>query len=158
MWERDSIYEIGLALRQVAARYWQSIEARNGYRTLQDEKDRRGKPRLHENPRRDLAATTAGKVIQAVGRLLRGNVPFHTYFVDAAWAPVAAECWNEEDPPLDTPRTSLLAAMIDVLGEYTDESIGEKLYGPLLETLERTKLKEDEVFDWKPLERPGEPE
>ena len=147
VWERDSIYGQGLALRSTAAHYWRRIEGRNGYRTLADEKDESDEPTLHENPRRDLAATTAGKVIQAVGRLLRGNTPFHGYFVDAAWAPEAAKRLGGEDAPLDTPRSSLLAAMIDVLGEYTDKTVGRELYQPLLETLEKT-----EDFEWAPLE------
>jgi hypothetical protein len=94
-----------------------------------------------------LAATTAGKIAQAVGRLLRGNVSFHAYFVDAAWAPQQARRLKGEEVPLDTPKTSLLAALIDVLSDYVSDPIGKELYDPLLEKLDRT-----ENFDWKPID------
>ena len=101
--------------------------------------------RFGANPRRDLAATTAGKIVQAIGRLVRGDVPFHAYFVDAAWAPQQAKrLAGNDDEPLDTPRTSLLCAMIDVLGDYiVDDLICRELYGLIHHQLERTKH-----FDW----------
>lgn len=100
-------------------------------------------------PRKDLAATTLGYIIQAVGRLLRGGVPFRAYFVDAAWGPV-----NAKTPGVaDTPKTSLLTAMIQLLAEYVagddknaEEMICRPLYGPLA-----TALVDNIVnFQWAP--------
>lgn len=147
--EGDGIYQRGLLLRRYADEYWRRVEARSYYRLLYDEKDVPGKSNeicLHENPRRDLAATTAGKIIQAVGRLLRGNVPFHAYFVDAAWAPQQAKRLINDELPLDSPKTSLLAAIIEVMADYTESPIGNKLYQSLFE-----KLESIENFDWQPL-------
>ena len=146
----DSIYQRGLELRRLAEDYWRRVELRSYYWQLHDEKDnpnlKPDRPQLHANPRRDLAATTAGKIIQAVGRLLRGNVPFHAYFVDAAWAPQHAIRLKGEDVSLDTPKTSLLAAVIDVMADYVSYPIGKELYEPLLEKLDLI-----ENFDWKPV-------
>ena len=149
--EGDSIYDRGLELRRRAEDYWRRVELRTFYRQLHDEKDdpgsNEGSIKLHANPRRDLAATTAGKIIQAVGRLLRGNVPFHAYFIDAAWAPQQARRLKGEDIPLDTPKTSLLAALIAVMADYVSDPIGKELYEPLLEKLNLT-----ENFDWQPID------
>lgn len=146
----DSVYQQGVELRRRAADYWRRVEQRSYYRNLYDEKDNcnleKG-ARLHANPRRDLAATTAGMIIQAVGRLIRGSVPFHAYFVDAAWAPRQAQRLSGKASALDTPRTSLLAAIIDVMGEYAEDPIGENLYAPLVK-----KLDYIENFDWEPIE------
>lgn len=84
-WQQgDGIVQRAEKVRQLAARYWRSVEQRSYYKTLRDNHE------LLAFPRFDLAATTAGLVIQAVGRLLRGGVPFRGYFVDAAWAPKSA--------------------------------------------------------------------
>jgi hypothetical protein len=149
--EGDSVYARGIELRRRAEDYWRRVELRKFYSQLHDEKDNSSanadKTKMHANPRRDLAATTAGKVIQAVGRLLRGNVPFHAYFVDAAWGPQQAQRLMGEDVSLDTPKTSLLAALIDVMADYVADPLGEALYKPLLEKLEQTQN-----FDWQPIE------
>jgi hypothetical protein len=149
--EGDSVYARGNELRRCSEDYWRRVELRKWYSQLHDEKDNpdmgADKTKLHANPRRDLAATTAGKVIQAVGRLMRGNVPFHAYFVDAAWGPQQAQRLNGKDTNLDTPRTSLLAALIDVMAEYAESPVGRALYKPLLEKLEQTQ-----DFDWQPIE------
>jgi hypothetical protein len=148
-WQQgDSIYQRGVELRRRAADYWRRVEQRSYYRSLYDEKDNRyldDAVRLHANPRHDLAATTAGTIIQAVGRVIRGGVPFHAYFVDAAWAPQQAKRITGEEVPLDTPKTSLLAAIIDVMADYVEDPIGRELYEPLFEKLELT-----ENFDWTP--------
>lgn len=146
-WQQgDSIYQRGVELRRRAAEYWQRVEQRSYYSSLYDEKDKKqpdDSVRLHANPRRDLAATTAGTIIQAVGRVIRGGVPFHAYFVDAAWAPQQAKRLKGEEVPLDTPKTSLLAAIIDVMSDYVEDPIGRELYKPLFDKLEWT-----ENFDW----------
>ncbi|MEL6903180.1 MAG: hypothetical protein AAFP07_19765, partial [Cyanobacteria bacterium J06606_4] len=80
-WEEDGIQRRAEAVRQCATRYWRLAEYRSYYSTLRSDLE------LRANPRRDLAATTAGVLIQAVGRLIRGGVPFRAYFVDSAWAP-----------------------------------------------------------------------
>ena len=115
----------------MAAAYWRSVEQRSYYRTLRDDEA------LRAYPRYDLAATTAGYIVQAVGRLLRGGVPFHSYFVDAAWAPNSAD-YNSDT--LDTEKTSLLVAVILRLAEYsaTTDTVGWALYKPLADALERT--------------------
>lgn len=150
--EGDSVYARGVELRHRAEDYWRRVELRSFYSQLHDEKDNSkssdNRIKLHANPRRDLAATTAGKVIQAVGRLLRGNVPFHAYFVDAAWGPQQAKRLKGEDVPYDTPKTSLLAAIIDVMADYVSDPIGQALYKPLLEKLDRI-----ENFDWQPIDK-----
>jgi len=124
-WKEDGIQQRAEAVRRRAAQYWCSAEQRSYYNTLRNDKE------LYAFPRRDLAATTAGLIIQAVGRLLRGGVPFHAYFVDAAWAPNYAK-----ERTAETPRTSLLAAIIDLLEDYVhDDRIGNALYEPLVDAI-----------------------
>ncbi|MEH2044162.1 hypothetical protein [Nostoc sp.] len=124
-WEGDGILGRAEAVRRLAACYWRSVEHRSYYKTL------RANEELRAFPRQDLAATTAGVIVQAVGRLLRGGVLFHAYFVDAAWAPNYAK---EQQP--DTPRTSLLAAIIDLLCEYVNEDvISQALYQSIADAL-----------------------
>lgn len=121
-WHEGSLYEKGLALRRAASARWRRVEERSYYSQLDEEE------------RLDLAATTAGLIIQACGRLLRGGVPFYAYFVDAAWAPHSAA---HEGP--DTPRTSLLAAIIQVLQQYAADPVGQALYDPLYLALTDTQ-------------------
>lgn len=148
--EGDGVYARGAELRRRAEEYWRKVELRSFYRQLKDEKDTSkysiSSKKFHANPRRDLAATTAGKIIQAVGRLLRGDVPFHAYFVDSAWGPQQAKRLRGEDVELDTPKTSLLAAIIDVMADYVSEPVGNALYEPLFNKLDRI-----ENFDWQPI-------
>ncbi len=94
-------------------------------------------PTLLISPRRDLAATTAGLIIQAIGRLLRGGVPFYAYFTDAAWSPKTAKDGPSVKEEADT---SLLQAMIDVINEYADpaDPVGHALYGDLAEAISCT--------------------
>lgn len=127
LWQADGLYQRGLSIRQRTYQLWRSIESRSTY------------SRLTSIERHDLAMTTAGRLIQAVGRLLRGDVPFHAYFVDAAWAPQRAR-----SGALDTVRTSLLAAMIESLSACVHTSpVGHALYASLLARLEAT-----DNFDW----------
>lgn len=131
VWEADGLLGKANAARRQALRYWRQAESRSYYSTLCDE------PELGAYPRRDLAATTLGYVIQAMGRLLRGGVPFHAFFVDAAWAPKNAAPRTGPPQP-DAPETSLLAAMIERLRVYTsdDDPVGQALYQPLQAAME----------------------
>ncbi len=144
--EGDGVLGRAEAVRRLAAGYWRSAEQRTYYKTLRPEKE------LGMDPRKDLAATTAGLIIQAVGRLVRGGVPFYATFVDAAWGPNNAKRSSEEEGPegLDTPETSLLAAIIELLCEdYADKErdpIGHALYAPLADALATT-----ENFSWQPI-------
>lgn len=124
-WQEDGILKRAQKVRKLASDYWRSVEQRSYYSTLRDNEI------LRARPRQDLAATTAGYIIQAVGRLLRGGVPFHAYFVDAAWAINYA---REEQK--ETPETSLLAAIIDLLRDYVAEDpICKALYQPLTDAI-----------------------
>lgn len=117
-------------LRKQAHDEWDNYEggllgSRGGYRYLrQDRKD-------------DLAASMAGVIIQACGRLLRGGVPFHAYFVDAAWAPNSA---NRSCTEPDTPDESLLVGMIRILERYCQQdAVARLLYEPLVVALKGIK-------------------
>ncbi|MFJ3902134.1 hypothetical protein [Streptomyces sp. NPDC090025] len=79
---------------------------------------------------------------QVIGRLVRGGVPARVVFVDAAFAPNQAA----EPPAPDTPESSLLHSIVDVLAPYfdagsdhreRDRSIVRALYGPLWQMLNR---------------------
>ncbi len=48
-------------------------------------------------------------ILQTIGRAMRGDCPAFIYFVDAAWAPMSAL------GQLDTPRTSMLLMMREIL-------------------------------------------
>jgi len=127
----DSLYGYAMALRDAARRLWRNIELRRSYEALVFDEA------LRIAPRRDLAASTAGTLIQATGRLLRGGVPFHTYFTDAAWSPATAK----EGPTIyETAETSLLQAVIDIVNDYAHEAnaVGNALYGALAEALSGT--------------------
>jgi hypothetical protein len=126
-------------LRKTANKYWRSVEQRSYYRTLRDNPD------LLAYPRYDLAATTLGRIIQAVGRLIRGGVPFHGYFVDSAWADNSAKKLAAkragDDPNAidnDSEENSLLVATILRVCDYAheDNSVGKALYRPLADALE----------------------
>lgn len=50
-------------------------------------------------------------ILQTIGRAMRGDCPAFVYFVDAAWAPSSAV------GEVDTPRSSMLVMMQDILHE-----------------------------------------
>lgn len=133
-WQQgDGIAQRAELVRKQANRYWRSVEQRSYYKTLRDNSE------LCAEPRYDLAATTVGRVIQAVGRLIRGGVPFHGYFVDSAWADNSAKRIAAPDfEEIDTEEDSLLVAMILRICDYAseDNSVGNALYKPLAEALE----------------------
>ncbi|MFE7459844.1 hypothetical protein [Streptomyces sp. NPDC057554] len=78
---------------------------------------------------------------QVIGRLVRGGVPARVVFVDAAFAPNRGAA----PPRPDTPRSSLLHSVLDVLDPYFDgdtrtaeeQFIARALYGPLRRMLTR---------------------
>ena len=78
------LQEKAVQFRQKANEYWRKAELRSYYHTLKHEDEKNNNDTTYSE-RFDLAATTAGYIIQACGRLLRGGVPFHAFFVDAAW-------------------------------------------------------------------------
>jgi hypothetical protein len=135
----DGVAHRAELLRKTANTYWRSVEQRSYYKTLRDNND------LCAFPRYDLAATTLGRIIQAVGRLIRGGVPFHGYFVDSAWADNSAKKLAVirvgDDPDSienDTEENSLLVATILRICDYAaeDNSVGNALYKPLADALE----------------------
>ncbi len=146
-WQQgDGVAQRAEILRKTANSYWRSVEHRSYYRTLRDNLD------LCAFPRYDLAATTLGRIIQAVGRLIRGGVPFHGYFVDSAWADnsakkLAAQRMGEDISQIenDSDENSLLVATILRVCDYAyeDDSVGNALYRPLADALENI---EDVVF------------
>lgn len=64
---------------------------------------------LDDETLRAFAANLLVAVLQMVGRGMRQAMPVEAYFVDAAWAP------NSAEGRPDTPRTSILVAMREVL-------------------------------------------
>ena len=116
IWEEsdfDILSQISL-LREKARDAWQAMENGKFYR-LMDDLDRK-----------ELAATTASSIIQACGRLVRGGVPFRSYFVDASWVNgLETDGGDFIAKPID----SLLAATIERLLYYTEDEIGNALYG-----------------------------
>lgn len=131
-WQQDTLYHRALNARERAVELRRAIERRRGYSDFYEN------PELRLYPRRDLAATTAGRVIQAVGRLLRGGVPFNAYFIDAAWSPQLAQSGSLHDS--ESAETSLLTALIEILDEYAGgDEIGRYLYGGLSEALIATQ-------------------
>lgn len=78
---------------------------------------------------------------QVIGRLVRGGVPARVVFVDAAFAPNLAAA----TPRPDTPVSSLLHSVLDVLDPYfeggtksaEEQFIARALYGPLRSMLTR---------------------
>jgi hypothetical protein len=126
-WQEPELIGKTLQLRREASEYWRRAELRSYYSRLNhDDKDTTYSERF------DLAATTAGHIIQACGRLLRGGVPFHAYFMDAAWGPRSAEDRTRRE----TSATSLLTAMIEVLQEYIQKGeFGLALYESIVDAL-----------------------
>ena len=129
-WQTPHYFQKGETLRKKSHEEWDSYEGNSsnplhGFRYLrQDRKD-------------DLAASMAGIIIQACGRLLRGGVPFRAFFVDAAWAPNSATPTSQER---DTGVESLLVAMISVLDRYcVQDPIARLLYAPLVSALKNIK-------------------
>jgi len=125
IWQGPLLYQQALALREKASTYWREAELRTYYHTLKHEDENHD---TTYSERFDLAATTAGHIIQACGRLLRGGVPFHAFFVDAAWAPKTAK----DNTITETSQSSLLTAMMEVLQQYIQRTyFGYELYAPI---------------------------
>lgn len=132
-WQADGLLNRARSARRHARHYWRLAEQRSYYSTLYD------LPEHGAKPRRDLAATTLGTVVQAVGRVLRGGVPFRAVFVDAAWSPKRAKGARTESG-----QSSLLTEMIDVMSEYaSQDEIGKSLYDAIASAMVDIKY---EVF------------
>lgn len=131
-WNEDTLYQRALKARESAVKLTRAIERRRRYKELIDDAE------LRVYPRRDLAATTAGRIVQAVGRLLRGGVPFRAYFIDAAWSPELAATGDIDR--IESEETSLLTALINIMDEYSlNDLIGQYLYGDLSGALTATE-------------------
>lgn len=107
-------------IRKVMNYWWSRIGSYQGVSSIND-----------KILRRSLAASMAAIIVQATGRLLRNGVPFLAYFIDAAWAPQSAN----QLP--DNAKTSMLVEMLDIVNEYSRTSIGNILFGPLNEALQK---------------------
>ncbi|MEU9331771.1 hypothetical protein AB0D49_01220 [Streptomyces sp. NPDC048290] len=122
-----------------------------------DEVRRRARTRWHEVLNRSMAWSRLGDerervtwdqmvlMWQVIGRLVRGGVPARVVFVDVAFAPV-----HGADPDRsDTPDSSLLHSVLDVLAPYfeggtktpEERFIARALYEPLRTMLTRLLLK-----------------
>ena len=129
-WQVPSYFQKGETLRKKSHEQWDSYEGSSS-------NPLRGFRYLPQNRKDDLAASMAGIIIQACGRLLRGGVPFRAFFVDAAWAPNSATPGSQE---ADTAAESLLVAMISVLDRYCQQDpIASLLYAPLVTALKNIK-------------------
>jgi hypothetical protein len=140
-WNAASLQEKFQNLRRVASDYWDMAQRRQYWSTLHDY------PEWDCAPRKDLAAYTAGLLVQAAGRLLRGGVPFRAYFVDAAFAMQAARHPDEEPADTiavkDSPQTSLLAAVIVLMRNLVCcDPIARELYEPLANALCDTRFRD----------------
>jgi hypothetical protein len=129
LWRPTSYADKGDNLRKEAHKQWERYEGGVGELTY-------GPGALTRQDRqKDLAASLAGVMIQACGRLLRGGVPFRATFVDAAWAPRRADPRSKQQ---DTADTSLLIAMIQLLESYCRrDRVARELYKPLVKALKR---------------------
>lgn len=134
-WNYPSVEEKFRALHRTASDYWHDMERRKYWSTLHE------RSQWLCDPKKDLAAFTAGIIVQAAGRLLRGGVPFHAFFCDAAFASHTAHWYcssDESDAPAepDAPANSLLAAVIDLLREsVATDAVAKALYAPLSDAL-----------------------
>lgn len=118
-WQNSPSYYLKAeALRDWAHDEWDGYDKAQRYQYLSPER------------KNDLAASLAGLIIQACGRLLRGGVPFRAFFADAAWAPYTARGTGP-----DTIETSLLLKMASLLDQYCQNPIGQALYAPLAAAL-----------------------
>ncbi len=118
--DTTTVHQQAEAVRLWAHREWDTYDDAGQFRYLKAKR------------KDDLAASLAGVIIQASGRLLRGGVPFRAFFMDAAWAPQTV---NGIEP--DTPATSLLLRIRDLLRQYSQQPVGQVLYGPLAEAFNR---------------------
>jgi len=140
-WQAPTHQECFDNLRRTSATYWNDAQKRDYWRSLVDDEATRCEPK------KDLAAYSAGLLVQAVGRLLRGGVPFDAFFIDAAFAMRAAK--HPEGMPLtnlkrDAPTNSLLAAMIVLMRDLVNEDeIAKALYEPLANALLDTNFQNE---------------
>ncbi len=123
-----SLYEQANALRWRTRAMHEKLDRPGGY------------TRFDEEQRAELAASTAGVLIQTCGRLLRGGVPFRAWFVDAEWAPQSAKDFPDPEGERDSAKTSLLVAVVEKIQQYaTQDEIGQALYWPLAVAMSRVE-------------------
>ncbi len=128
--EHGSLDMAGSAFRQKARGLWRHLLTRRiAWSSL---------------PRREQVSFTWDQLVvmwQVIGRLVRGGVPARVAFVDAAFAPRDASLTGT-----DTPSTSLLQSIHDVLRPYFDPGSGvaaadreivSMLYEPFYRALDR---------------------
>jgi hypothetical protein len=124
-WYEETLYQRAIKARQSAVDLRNMASNRYSYAYL------------HDNPVLRVSASTAGQIIQSVGRLLRGAVPFRAYFIDAAWSPSLAE--NGRLDQSESEETSLLTAVINILQDYAyKDAISHQLYNGMSEALTAT--------------------
>lgn len=125
-----SLDEAGMAFRRRARGRWRHLLTR--------------KIAWSSLPRNEQVSFTWDQLVvmwQVIGRLIRGGVPARVVFVDAAFAPREADLTGD-----DTPSTSLLHSMREVLRPYFDPASGvpaadrdlvAMLYEPFYQALDR---------------------
>ena len=130
-WARrgDSLEEAAEEVRRLArSRWYQLLQRSMAWSRLDDERER-------------VTWDLLVLMWQVIGRLVRGGVPARVVFVDAAFAPNRAA----NPPHPDTPESSLLHSVLDVLAPYFEEEgkpteerfIVRALYEPLWRMLSR---------------------
>jgi hypothetical protein len=118
VWQAPTVEAQLTALRKLMLHEWFSVSMlRHGFG-----------PGNNQDYNDETAATMIAAIIQACGRLLRGGVPFDAYFIDAAWAPKTATGTGP-----DTAQTSLLVRMNQLLQEYVQTPLGQRLFAAFQE-------------------------
>ncbi|MFE3148771.1 hypothetical protein ACFXJ6_19295 [Streptomyces sp. NPDC059218] len=127
---QNTVEEGADEVRRLARSYWYQVLARSmAWSCLGDE--------VREQVTWDMLVL----MWQVIGRLVRGGVPARVVFVDAAFAPNHGAV----PPRTDTPKSSLLHSVLEVLDPYFDggtksaeeQFIAHALYGPLRRMLSR---------------------
>ncbi|WP_030677663.1 hypothetical protein [Streptomyces rimosus] len=117
-------------VRRLARSYWYQVLARS-----------MAWSRLGDEVREQVTWDMLVLMWQVIGRLVRGGVPARVVFVDAAFAPNRGAV----PPQIDTPASSLLHSVLDVLDPYfhggtksaEEQFIARALYEPLWRMLTR---------------------
>ncbi|WP_030375917.1 pPIWI_RE_Z domain-containing protein [Streptomyces rimosus] len=128
--ERDTVEEGADEVRRLARSRWYQVLARS-----------MAWSRLGDEEREQVTWDMLVLMWQVIGRLVRGGVPARVVFVDAAFAPNRGAV----PPRTDTPASSLLHSVLDVLAPYFDggtkseeeQFIVRALYEPLRRMLTR---------------------
>ena len=105
--------------RSAAIGHWHRVMGSPGYYST-----------MRQDERQELAWTQLVALWQTVGRAIRGGMPVHVHFVDAAFAPRTASGDGN-----DAEETSLLLAMRAVLLKSMGNPMAKVLYGPWAQML-----------------------